>query len=81
MSIHVVQNLSVKEKQRKTEEAIKWLTEQGHMPDLKTISTTLLEARSLLQILSNDLHKQEQDSKATSKLAIRIEELLNTIQI
>lgn len=81
MGFQVITNLTVKEKQKKTEEAIKWLTEQGHMPDLKTISNTLLEARSLLQTLNNGLHQQTQNELDTVKLAARIEELLNTIRI
>jgi hypothetical protein len=80
MSIQVVTKLTSKEKARKTEEAKKWLQEQGELPDLNALRNCLIEARSLTQSLANDLHEQEQNALAASKLATHIEELIHTIK-
>jgi len=80
MSIQVVTNLNSRERARKTEEAKKWLQEQGELPDLNALRNILIEARSLTQSLTNGLHEQEQNGLAASKLAAHIEELIQTIQ-
>jgi len=80
MSIQVVTKLTSREKARKSEEAKKWLQEQGELPDLQLLRQTLLEAHSLTQLLINDLHQQEEKSAAASKLASHIEELIQTIK-
>lgn len=81
MSFQVVTNLSKGDKARKTKEAKAWLISQGEMPDTETLHKTLLEARSLTQMLANDLHQQEEKSLAASKLASHIEELIQTIKL
>lgn len=81
MSFQVVTNLSKGDKARKTKEAIEWLTSQGEMPDLQLLRQTLLEARSLTQMLTNGLHQQEENALAASKLASHIEELIQKIKI
>ena len=81
MSFKVVVNLSAKEKQRKTEEAIKWLQEQGQWPDTETIHKTLLEAQHLLNELQYELDKAGHNNTVLSKLAANAQEQLNTIKI
>ena len=80
MSFQVITNLTPKEKARKSEEAKKWLQEQGELPDLNQLRNILIEARSLTQSLTNGLHEQEQNGLAAAKLAAHIEELIQTIQ-
>lgn len=80
MSIQVVTKLSGREKIKKTEEAKKWLQEQGELPDLQLLRQTLLEAHSLTQSLMHDLHQQEEKNLAASKLAGHIEALIQTIK-
>lgn len=81
MSFKVVTNLSKGDKARKTREAIEWLTSQGEMPDTEALYKTLLEARSLTQMLANGLHQQEENTLAASKLSHHIEELIQKIKI
>lgn len=80
MSIQVVTNLTSRERARKTEEAKKWLQEQGEMPDTETIHKTLLEAHSLTQELMNNLLSHQQDEAAAVKLAQHIQELMQSIK-
>ena len=79
MSIKVIQNLSVKERQRKTEEAKKWLQEQGELPDMDLVRRTVFETYSLSQILIKTLHEHEGLSAVAVKLAGQMESLLNSL--
>lgn len=81
MSIQVVTKLTSREKARKSEEAKKWLQEQGELPDTETLHKTLLEAHSLTQELMNGLIHHKQDTEATVKLATHIQELIQKIKI
>jgi hypothetical protein len=80
MAFVIQKNLNSRERARKCEECEKFLQEEGKLPDLNQLRNILIEARSLTQTLSNDLHEQEQNIAAASKLAAHIEELIQTIQ-
>jgi hypothetical protein len=81
MSIQVITKLNSRERARKTEEAKKWLQEQGEIPDTETLHKTLLEAHSLTQELMNNLLSHQRDEQATVKLATHIQELIQKIKI
>lgn len=81
MGFEIIQKLTVKEKQRKTEEAKKWLLEQGELPDLETIRNTLLEAHSLTKAFESDAIEHAQNAVAIKKLSGHIEELIKHIKI
>ena len=81
MSVHVVVNLTSKEKARKTAEAKKWLQEQGELPDTESIHKTLLETQRLLNELQYELDKAGHNNTVLSKLAAHTQEQLNTIKI
>ena len=79
MSIQVIQNLNHKEKARKTNEAIKWLTEQGNLPDLESIKRLTIEAHSRAQMLANGLSQNEDYAAIASALLTYTERILNTL--
>lgn len=80
MGFEVVKILSAKQKEKKTEESLQWLQEQGVLPDLQLINSTLTEARTVIQILQEGLHMAGQINTDTSKLTARIDSLLQTIK-
>ncbi len=80
MGFIIEHKLSSKQKAKKCEECLEFLQAEGKLPDLNALRNTLIEARSLTHSLTNDLHEQEQNAQAASKLATHIEELIQSIK-